>query len=225
MHRASFAILCTVAAVLSPALSLAEEQPIALPPSAAAPSQPVKGAPRIHVDADRPGVRLMRIDALISSPEGEPGMMVRSVCTAPCGQIVDGRRGQTFFFAAPGMVPSPGFRVSRLGGDYAAHVDGGSSTARTVGYLIGAFGGAGVIGGVIMLGVGSAAGGSISSEGRVAPKEESLLLPAGGITLGVGAAMVVTSIALVATNHTRLVLEPATRTSTGVRFEGGKLLF
>jgi hypothetical protein len=204
------------------------EAPNAPPSEIAKPQEeesPEPGAPRLHIEADRPGVRLLRIDQAISNGLGE-AILVRTVCVAPCDQVVDGRRGQTFFLGAEGMVPSRGFALARIGGDVTARVDGGSMAARQVGYLFAAFGGTGVIGGSIMLGVGYSAGGkSFSSEGKVQEGTSAALTTGGLVTLCVGAAVLATGITLVLTSKTSLSLVQAGSKSAGVKLEMGRLVF
>lgn len=186
---------------------------------------PQKGLPRLRIEADRPGVRLMRIDRVMSDEMGE-GMLVKSVCAAPCDQVIDGRKRQTFFFGADGMVPSRGFRLSRLDGDIVAHVHGGSIVARQVGFLFGAFGGAAMLGGATMLGVGYTKSEShLSNEGKVVEGPNPTLTTGGFIVLGAGAAMITTAIVLVLTAKTKIMLTHAGNHSPRVAFEGGVLRF
>ncbi len=224
---ASVLFVLAFAAFAPPAFAppaFAQEAPPDAPPAPPTP-EPVKGAPRIHIEADRPGVRLLRIDGVISNRAGE-GILVRTACKAPCDEVVDGRKKQAFFFGAEGMVPSRSFLLSPIGGDVVAHVDGGSMVARQLGFLFGGFGGAGVIGGAIMLGVGYGAdGGTLSGEGKVTEGENTSLTTGGLITLGVGVALVATGITLVLTSKTQIKLVQATPKSAGVRLEMGRIVF
>ncbi|MDI1477356.1 hypothetical protein [Polyangium sp. y55x31] len=206
-----------------------EEPPLAAPPAAEpakeAAEAPGKGTPRIHIEADRPGVKLLRISGVVSDRAGE-GIFVRTACEAPCDRIVDGRKDQVFFFGADGMVPSRGFLLSNVGGDVVAHVDGGSFLGRQLGFLFGGFGGAAVLGGAIMLGIGySADGATLNSEGKVTQGENKSLTTGGFVTLGVGAAMVATGITLVLLNKTEIKLVQATPKSAGVRLQMGRIVF
>ncbi|MDC0741740.1 hypothetical protein [Polyangium mundeleinium] len=186
---------------------------------------PGKGTPRIHIEADRPGVKLLRIAGVVSDQAGE-GIFVRTACDAPCDRIVDGRKNEVFFFGADGMVPSRGFLLSNVGGDVVANVDGGSFLGRQLGFLFGGFGGAAVLGGAIMLGVGySADGATLNSEGKVIQGENKALTTGGFVTLGVGAALVATGITLVLLNKTEIKLVQATPKSAGVRLSMGRIVF
>jgi len=202
----------------------APDKPAAVAPVPNVPV-PQKGLPRLHIDAHRFAVRLMRIDRALSDDMGE-GILVKTVCRAPCDQLVDGRKRQTFFFGAEGMVPSRGFKLARLDGDIVAHVHGGSLVARQVGFLLGGFGGAAVLGGATMLGVGYAQNGAhLSNEGKVVDGPNSNLTTGGIIVLGVGVAMVTTAIVLVATAKTRITLVHAEDKSALVTFERGAFRF
>lgn len=192
------------------------------PPPAQAPAE--KGLPHVRIEADRPGVRLLRIDRVMSDEMGE-GMLVSTVCTAPCDQVIDGRKRQTFFFGAEGMVPSRGFRLARLNGHIVAHVQGGSIVARQLGFLFGGFGGAAAIGGATMLGVGYSQDTHISNEGKIAEGPNPTLTTGGAITLGIGAAMVTTAVILVLTAKTKISLVQADNQSARITFENGVLRF
>lgn len=197
------------------------EQPL---PDKPAVTPPQKGLPHIRIEADRPGVRLLRIDRVMSDEMGE-GMLVSTVCTAPCNQVIDGRKRQTFFFGAEGMVPSRGFRLARLDGHIVANVQGGSIVAKQLGFLFGGFGGAAVIGGATMLGVGYSQDTHISSEGKIVEGSNPTLTRGGFITLGIGAAMVTTAVVLILTAKTKISLVQADDQSARVTFDNGVFRF
>jgi hypothetical protein len=200
------------------------EKPVEAPPAPAAPTSQ-KGRPRLHIEADRPGVRLMKIERAMSDDMGE-GILVRTVCAAPCDQVIEAKKRQTFFFGADGMVPSRGFQLSPLEGDITARIRGGSIVARQAGFLLGGFGGAAVLGGVTMLGVGYARNDThLSNEGKIVEGPNPALTTGGFIVLGVGAAMVTTAIVLVATAKTKITLFQGSNTSAGLTFEQGALRF
>lgn len=208
-----------------PAKEPPAKEPVKEPAKEPAAEEPGKGTPRIHIEADRPGVKLLRITGVVSDRAGE-GIFVRTACDAPCDRIVDGRKDQAFFFGADGMVPSRSFLLSNVGGDVVAHVDGGSFMARQIGFLFGGFGGAAMLGGGIMAAIGySADGATLSGEGKVTQGENKSLTTGGLVVLGVGAAMVATGITLVLTNKTEIKLVQATPKSAGVRISGGRILF
>jgi hypothetical protein len=186
---------------------------------------PQKGLPRLRINADRPGVRLIRIERVMSDDMGE-GILVKTICTAPCNQVIDARKRQTFFFGADGMVPSRGFKLARLDGDIVANVHGGSLVARRLSFLLGGFGGAAVLGGATMLGVGYTNSGThLSSQGKVVEGSNTNLTTGGFIVLGAGAALVTTAIVLLATARTRITLVHADDKSARVTFEMGAFRF
>jgi hypothetical protein len=161
----------------------------------------------------------------MSDDMGE-GMLVNTVCTAPCNQVIDGRKRQTFFFGADGMVPSRGFRLARLDGHILARVQGGSIVARQMGFLFAGFGGAAMIGGATMLGVGYSQNGvHLSDEGKIVEGPNPTLRTGGFITLGIGTAMVTTAVILVLTAKTKISLVHADDQSAGLTFENGVLRF
>ncbi len=201
------------------------EKPVEVAPEQPVAPAPTKGLPRLHIEANRPHVRLMRIERVMSDDAGE-GILVRSVCTMPCDQVIDGRRRQTFFFGAEGMVPSRGFRIASLQGHVVARVDGGSIVARQTGFLLGGFGGAAMLGGVTMLGVGYGLGGThLSSEGKIVEGPNPNLTTGGFLTLGIGAALVTTAVILVMTAKTKITLFQADDASARVSLEMGQLRF
>lgn len=212
----------TTPAEAPPATPAAEKPP---EPAAPAKARSKKGLPRLHIEANRPGVRLLQINHVMSDEMGE-GILVNDVCTAPCDKIINAKRGQTFFFGADGMVPSRGFKLSGVEGDVVARVDGGSLVARQVGYLVGGFGGVAVIGGITMLGVGYGTGTAhLSSEGKVVEGPNPNLTTGGFIVLGAGAAMVTTAIILVVTAKTKFTLVRGEDKSALVTWEMGAIRF
>jgi len=167
----------------------------------------------------------MKIERAMSDEMGE-GILVRTVCTAPCDKIIPAKKRQTFFFGADGMVPSRGFQLAPLEGDITARIHGGSLVARQIGFLLGGFGGAAVIGGVSMLGVGYARSGThLSNEGKIVEGPNTNLTTGGFIVLGVGAAMVTTAIVLVATAKTKITLVRGSEKSAGLTFDQGAFRF
>ena len=96
------------------------------------PIQPGPGAPRLHIELTRPA-DLKLYDGTTSSP----------VCAAPCDRVIDGRRGQSFFFNGDHVLKSRKFSLTEHSGDVVARVKPGRP-ARRVGGIIGlALGGAG----------------------------------------------------------------------------------
>ncbi len=201
------------------------EKPPETPPEAAVTASAEKGLPRLHIEANRFSVRLLRIERVMSDDAGE-GILAKTICTAPCDQVIDGRRRQTFFFGAEGMVPSRGFRMATLRGNIVARVDGGSIVARQTGFLLGGFGGAAMLGGATMLGVGYGLDGThLSAEGKIVEGPNPNLTTGGFITLGVGTALVTTAVILVLTAKTKITLFQADDSTARVSLEMGRLRF
>lgn len=169
-------------------------------------------------------MKLLRIDGVISDDEGE-AILVRTACVAPCDKVVEGRKGQSFFVGAPGMMPSRGFGLESYHDDLTVHVDGGSMAARQGGYLASALGGVAMAGGGIMLAFGYGGSDSRLSDGKIVEGRNPALTTGGFVAIGAGAAVLATGIVLVATNSTSIELVSATPRSAGVRFEGGRVVF
>ncbi|UQA55119.1 hypothetical protein [Polyangium aurulentum] len=209
----------STAAADAPAPAAPAPAAAAEPPSPA----PAPGAPRVHIEANRPNVEIVRVEPgvpVMSDRGPVTGTVVHPVCKAPCGEVVDGRDGAQFYFAAPGMVSSRTFGLADKSGDVTARIKGGSAARRYGGLAMTIGGGASTLtGGVFLI-----AGSAMTGDPAEAAKGERLMT-AGGIVLGVGAALLVPGIVLLTTNRTSFELVPATPTSTGVRFEGGRIVF
>lgn len=188
------------------------------------------GAPRVHIESDYPKVQIMRIDATIAvvgSRGSATGIVTRPVCTAPCDKVVDGRDGSQFFFTAPGMVGSSAFSLTDKSGDLTARIQGGSAGKRMGGFIMTTSGGALLMAGALVLTIGAIstdisyddAGNSTETHGN------ATAMTIGGIGLGVGAALLVPGIIFLSTSGTKYELVPSTARTTGVRIEGGRLLF
>lgn len=57
------------------------------------------------------------------------------LCVKPCGSVVDGSRGQLFYFAGDGIPDSSPFKVDDMQGEITAVVDGGSSLMQGFGAI------------------------------------------------------------------------------------------
>jgi len=118
----------------------------ATPAIAAAPYAPPEtvqagpGAPRLHIKLTRPAdLKLYEVTSRgFSSGTSSP------VCAAPCDRVIDGRRGQSFYFNGDHVLKSRKFSLTGHSGDVVAQVKPGRP-ARRVGGIIGlALGGAGL---------------------------------------------------------------------------------
>ncbi|AKT44065.1 hypothetical protein [Chondromyces crocatus] len=170
---------------------------------------PAPGVVRLRIEASKPGVDLYEIagSGLIS------GFLVggrisklyvvdvaRKVCAAPCDRVIDGRAGQDFFFSGDGITGSETFRLNDQTGRMLARVDAGSLAARSAGAVLTYTGGGAVLAGGVVLGVGAAA--MAQSSDDVAPTLSIM----GGATLGVGVALLIPGILLIATSGTEFTL-------------------
>ena len=120
----------------------------AVPYTPPEPVQPGPGAPRLHIELTRPAdLKLYEVTGEISvaSYSGfASGTTSSPVCAAPCDRVIDGRRGQSFFFNGDHVLKSRKFSLSEHDGDVVARVKPGRP-ARRVGGIIGlALGGAGL---------------------------------------------------------------------------------
>lgn len=122
--------------------------PAAVPYAPPEAIQPGPGAPRLHIELTRPAdLKLYEVTSEFSGFDYRgfsTGTTSSPVCVAPCDQVVDGRRGQSFFFNGDHVLKSRQFSLSEHSGDVVARVKPGRP-ARRVGGIIGlALGGAGL---------------------------------------------------------------------------------
>ncbi len=161
-------------APVQPAAPRVAAQPPVVQPPAAAPAEPGPGAPRLHVLTDAPNLTLYQDGGDKSGP----------LCAAPCNRVIDGRVGQTFYFGGEGLASSPSFQLATLSGDVDARVTAGRGWAQVDGAFMILIGGIAVLAGIPILAVGA------GEKGNTANKSEGTVLEtAGGITSGVGAAV------------------------------------
>ncbi len=114
------------------------------------------------------------------------GVALRSVCQAPCGEVIDARAGYPYFFGGDRMPISRPVYLNYAEGDVTAEVRPGR-----FGFLIGG------IFGISYGAVGALTGGALLG---VAP--DTLARP-GGILLGTGTALLVSGIVMVIHGRTR----------------------
>ena len=106
------------------------------------------GAPRLHIELTRPAdLKLYEVTGEFSGFNYRgfsSGTTSAPVCAAPCDRVIDGRRGQSFFFNGDHVLKSRQFSLTEHSGDVVARVKPGRP-ARRVGGIIGlALGGAGL---------------------------------------------------------------------------------
>lgn len=112
------------------------------------PIQPGPGAPRLHIELTRPAdLKLYEVTGEFSGFNYRgfsSGTTSAPVCAAPCDRVIDGRRGQSFFFNGDHVLKTRQFSLTEHSGDVVARVTPGRP-ARRVGGIIGlALGGAGL---------------------------------------------------------------------------------
>ncbi|MCA9636721.1 MAG: hypothetical protein KC420_11900, partial [Myxococcales bacterium] len=188
-------------------------QPVAATPTPGPPAGPLpdlaeggRGLPRLTIDARgrRPvhlftvGDGAVAVSTASTSSTSNPtltmttvrsGMVLRSVCQAPCDQVIDGRAGYPFFFGGDRMPLSRPVYLNYAEGELHAEVKPGRIGMLIGGVFATSYGGAGVIVGGTLLGV--------------AP--DRLARP-GGILLGAGAALMIAGIVMLVKGRTRYVL-------------------
>jgi len=103
------------------------------------------------------------------------------VCAAPCDLIVDGQGGQTFFFAGEGISESEPFSLAGESGELFYKVKQGSSSAHRASFPLMGLGGAGVLVGAVVMGIGAGRRGDTLKHGGVVFGVSSAL-----VGLGIG---------------------------------------
>ncbi len=185
-------------------------------------SEPAQGAPRMSIRATYPDVELMKVEstiAVVSSRGSATGVVTRGVCAAPCDEIIDGRDGTQFFFAAPGMVPSQPFKLTNYDGDVEARVRGGSVWRRWGGIMLTGLGGVAVLSGALF-----AIMPLPSFDPKTGRSVDGSRIP-GIIGFVAGAGAMAGGIYMWTTSATTFEITPRTAKSAGVRIENGALLF
>jgi hypothetical protein len=197
------------------------------PPSAASTdAPPALGSPgvvRLHIESEKPGVKLLEE---VSSTYGMVGgygfalQELREVCAAPCDQVIDGRRGQSFFFAGDGIPGSDDFTLASYHGDLLAKVDAGSTGLGAGGWTLTITGGTAMLMSPVFFLLGAMTTTSydydpvtqteVTSDKPLA----SWGIAAGGVILGVGAGMLAGGIVMLAMSGTDYELEPGGTTGT-----------
>ena len=145
---------------------------------------PTLGAPRIHIASDFP----------ITLHEIAPFVGDEIVCQAPCSQIIDGRAGQEFYFAGDEIPRTPCFGLAEKSGDVVATVHKGNFALLTTGHALMAPAILNIVAGAVL-----APFMALERD----PNTALDLQYATGATIGVGAALLVTSIVMIVDGKTR----------------------
>ncbi len=190
-HRRLQPLLVLAALVALPLPARADGVTVTLPlppPPAPPPQAPELGAPRLRIDSDFP----------ITLHEVEPFVGDTIVCQAPCERIVDGRAGQQFYFSGDEIPASPSFPLVEKGGDVVAEVHQGNFALLGTGHALMAPAVLHLVAGAVLVPFMTLAHD---------PSTALELQYAAGATLGVGAALLVTSIVMIVEGRTRYRFE------------------
>jgi hypothetical protein len=185
-------LLLAVVLAMVPAAARADVVTLAWPLPAASPPPlaPELGAPRLRIESDFP----------ITLHEVEPFVGDEIVCQAPCSRVVDGRAGQRFYFAGDEIPPSPSFALVEKNGDVLAAVHKGNFAMLATGRAL-------MAPAVLQLVAGAVLVPFLTLERD--PGTALDLQYATGATLGVGAALLVTSVVMLVEGRTSFRFTPA----------------
>jgi hypothetical protein len=145
---------------------------------------PALGAPRIHIASDFP----------ITLHEVVPFIGDQIICQAPCAQIVDGRAGQQFYFAGDEIPATPCFPLAEKSGDVVATVHKGNFALLTTGHALMAPAILNIVAGGVL-----APFMALERDANTALNLQYAM----GATIGVGAALLVTSVVMIVEGKTR----------------------
>ncbi len=167
-----------------------------------APARP--GKVRLHIESDEP---VQLIEEVASSygvvaGYGVYAVQTRVACASPCDRVVDGSRGQRFIVQGDGVPPSETFVLNDRNEDTTVKVDAGSPGLLIGGNWLTGVGAAAAVTGAVMLPIAYALDDSSSTM--------SSIKVAGGVTLGVGLAMLAAGIPMIIAGDTDVELTPTT---------------
>lgn len=165
----------------------------AAPPAAPPAKLGQPGVVRLHIETDDPDVRLIEEVSTTHgyvSGYGFAMTELREACAPPCNQVIDGRRGQSFYFGGQGVVETDTFVLSGYSGDVTAHVDPGSRGLQIGGVIMLPLGAMVMIAGPIMIVLANVEEQQYSWE---EDEPQEVIFPegnlVGGIMLGAGAGL------------------------------------
>src|SRR5262249_25227331 len=127
-------------------------------------------------------------------------------------------RGQGFFFAGPGLRPSPAFQLKGRGGDVTVGVRPGSSSRYTSGSVMAALGGAALGLGAVFVGMGTRGSltGTTATGAEVYTPDRAYQI-GGGVGIAVGLGVLAGGIVMMLRNRTTYAfigLAPETKGNT-----------
>jgi len=168
--------------------------------------EPSRGAGkvRLHIETDEP---VQLIEEVASSygvvaGYGVYAVQTRVACASPCDKVVDGSRGQRFIVQGEGVPPSETFVLNDRNEDMTLKVDAGSPGLLIGGNWLTGVGAAAAVTGAVILPIAYALDDSSSTM--------SSIKVAGGVTLGVGLAMLAAGIPMIIAGDTDIELQPTT---------------
>ena len=97
------------------------------------PATPENGIVRLTIKTDNPQVQLKRKVATVMTSATTGLLIEELVCRAPCGVVVDGRKGEEFYFGGKDFIPSEPFQLITHSGNLEATVKEGNHLAYTLG--------------------------------------------------------------------------------------------
>lgn len=190
-----------------------------------------KGVPIVRIESNWDGAELSRIDGEIgvgvyTDHPMNQGTVSKYLCRAPCEKPIDGREGNKFFITAPGMYPSPRFRLDEHEGHITARIHG-TSYGRFIGGVI-AIGTGSVftLGGGMFFGMSFLNANEKPSAENPNPQRAAADVRNVGLVFGaIGIAGIVTGIALLSSGTTRVEIIKDTPERSGLILDRGVLRF
>lgn len=190
-----------------------------------------KGVPIVRIESNWEGAELSRVDGDIGPGVYTNNHMSQSVvskyiCRAPCDKAVDGREGHRFFVVAPGMYPSPHFRLDEHEGSVTARVHGTSYGRFIGGVLAVGTGSVFTLGGGMFFGMSFLNANEKPSAENPNPARAAADVRNVGLAFGaIGLAGVITGIVLLSSGTTRVEIIKSTPQQTGLILDGSVLRF
>lgn len=215
-----------------PTVIQAAPSPAPAAPALAAAPVPAKGMPVVHIESNWAEAELHRVDGELGvgtaagQNRGAAQTLSRYVCRAPCDKPIDGREGHRFFIMAPGMYPSPHFRLEGYEGPVTARVEGVSFSRYAGGVASVAAGGMFTLGGGMFFGMSYISENETPSEENPNPKKTAEQVRTIGLAIGaVGLVGVAVGLVMLSAGNTRVEIVEASRGHSGLVFDNGVFRF
>jgi hypothetical protein len=168
------------------------------------------GVVRLHVESPQP-VKVFQNRIIGSGYVGGYRFIAGTtdfVCDSPCGEVVDARYGDRF--RLEGDMPATQFDLEGLSGDVTVNVKPGSRGLKIGGIVMTAVGGAAILAGASVLVYGATLdAANIDFDGTVDTDDDGsdYMIP-GGVTMGVGAAVLIGGIVSIVVARTSTDVQP-----------------